>query len=168
MRNRVVGILTIGIAILMGSIIFLFNRGLTDIVNTSCTHGPICPMWGTITFQTNTSLAIMVFVILIGLYLIFFGEEKKIITKIKTLRPQFEAKKITKENYKSVIKSLSAEEKNIFEKIIEAQGTIFQSDLAEKTNFSKVKVTRILDRLEGRGLIERRRRGMTNSIILKK
>ena len=58
-------------------------------------------------------------------------------------------------------------EKQIFEKIIESEGTIFQSDLVDKTGFTKVKVTRILDKLEGKKLIERKRRGMTNVVILK-
>ena len=47
------------------------------------------------------------------------------------------------------------------------QETIFQSDLVEKTEFDKVKVSRILDKLEGRQLIERKRRGMTNVVVLK-
>jgi len=52
-------------------------------------------------------------------------------------------------------------------KIIESDGSIIQSDLVERTKFNKVKVTRILDRLEGMNLIERRRRGMTNIVMLK-
>ena len=47
-----------------------------------------------------------------------------------------------------------------------SNGTIFQSDLVEKSDFSKVKVSRILDKLEGRQLIERKRRGMTNVVVL--
>jgi uncharacterized membrane protein len=61
--------------------------------------------------------------------------------------------------------TLTQEEKAVLQKIIESQGTIFQSDLVERTKFNKVKVTRVLDRLEGKGLIERKRRGMTNVII---
>lgn len=167
MKNRIVGILIIGIAVLTGFIVFLFNRALTKIVNTSCTHGPACPMWGTISFQTNLSIGIMIFIILIGTYLIFFGKEEKIITKIKTIKQQIEPREIKKENYQRIMKELNDEEKVIFEKVIEAKGAIFQSDLVDKTNFTKVKVTRILDKLEGIGLIERKRRGMTNIIILK-
>jgi uncharacterized membrane protein len=63
--------------------------------------------------------------------------------------------------------NLTNEEKKVFEKIIEAQGSVFQSEIIDKTNFNKVKVSRILDKLEGLGLIERRRRGMTNIVILK-
>ena len=39
--------------------------------------------------------------------------------------------------------------------------------LMGKTDFSKVKVTRLLDKLEAKNLIERRRRGMTNAVVLK-
>ena len=116
----------------------------------------------------------MVFVVLIGLYLILFGKEERIITKTVTKFKkasnslnQIEPKKITKENYRKIIDNLDTDEKQVFEKIIEAEGTIFQSDLVEKTNFTKVKVTRILDKLEGKKLIERKRRGMTNVVILK-
>lgn len=167
MKNRIAGFIVLGVAALIGFIIFSFNRALTNIVNTACTHGPSCPMWGTIDFQTNVSIGIMIFVVIIGLYLIFFGKEEKIVTKIKTIKPQVEAKKISKENYQKILNKLNTDEKLVFEKIIEAEGAIFQSDLVDKTKFSKVKVTRILDKLEGRGLIERRRRGMTNVVILK-
>jgi len=167
MKNRIVGILIIIIALLIGFIIFSFNQAMTNIVNISCLHGPSCPMWGTIEFQTNVSIGIMIFIIVIGLYLIFYSKEEKIITKIKTFKPQVEPKKITKENYQKVMNTLSQDEKVVLQKIIESQGTIFQSDLVDETKFTKVKVTRILDRLEGRELVERKRRGMTNVIILK-
>jgi len=168
MKNRIVGFIIIGIAALIGFIIFSFNRAMIKIVNTSCEHGPTCPMWGSIDFQTNLSIGIMVFVVIVGLYLVFFGKEEKIITKVKTIKQQIEPKKITKENYKRVMSDLSDDEKLIFEKILEAEGTIFQSDLVEQSKLSKVKVTRLLDKLEGKNLIERKRRGMTNVIILKR
>jgi len=164
MKNRVAGLVVISIALLIGFIIFSFNRALTEIVNTSCTHGSSCPMWGTIDFQTNIGIGIMAFVVLIGLYLVFFGKEEK---SVQVIRQQIAPKEITKENYQRILKNLDKEEQVIFEKIIESQGTIFQSDLVEKSSFSKVKVSRILDKLEGAGLIERKRRGMTNVVVLK-
>ena len=171
MKNKNIGMLTIGIAILIGFIVFSFNRALTEIVDTTCTHGSDCPMWGTINFQTNISIGIMIFIVIVGLYLLFFGQEEKIVTrtvtKFKKAPNQIEPKKITKENYQKITDNLDADEKQVFERIIEAEGTIFQSDLVEKTNFTKVKVTRILDKLEGKKLIERKRRGMTNVVILK-
>ena len=168
MRNRIVGFLVIGIAAFIGFIIYSFNAAMTNIVNTSCTHGPSCPMWGTIDFQTNVSIAVMIIIVLIGLYLIFFGKEEKVITKIKTVRQQIEPKEVTKENYNKILSTLAQDDKLVLEKIIDSKGTIFQSELVEKLGFPKAKVTRILDRLEGRGLVERKRRGMTNVVILKR
>lgn len=167
MKNRIVGFLIIGIATLIGFIIFSFNSALTNIVSTACSHGISCPMWETIDFQTNVSLAIMSLTIIIGIYLIFFGKEEKIITRIKKIKEQAKPKRITKENYRKIMEDLNKDEKQVFESVIEAQGSIIQSNLVDKTKFSKVKVTRILDKLEGRGLIERKRRGMSNIIILK-
>ena len=57
--------------------------------------------------------------------------------------------------------------KGVLEQIIAAEGSVLQSELVSTTGLTKVKVTRILDKLEGKGLIERRRRGMTNIVILK-
>ncbi|HJX05748.1 MAG TPA: MarR family transcriptional regulator [Candidatus Nanoarchaeia archaeon] len=168
MKNRNVGVIIVGIALLIGFIILAFNRAMADIVSTSCSHGESCPMWGTIEFQTNVSIGIMVFVILIGLFLIFFAKEERITeTKIVKVKEQIKPKEVTKENYQKVMSELVDDEKFVLEKIIEAQGTIFQSDLVEKTSFTKVKVTRVLDKLEGKGIIERKRRGMTNVVILK-
>ena len=170
MKNRNVGIIIIGIALLIGFIIWAFNKAMTSIVNESCSHGPTCPMWGTIDFQTNVSIGVMVFVILVGLYLIFFAKDEKekvIETKVVKVKEQITPKQVTKENYEKIMKELSADEKLVLEKIIEAQGTIFQSDLVEKTGLTKVKVTRILDKLEGKAVIERKRRGMTDVVILK-
>lgn len=167
MKNRIVGILVIGIALLIGFVTFSFNKALKDIVNMACSHGSECAMWGTIKFQTNISIGIMIFIVIVGIYLVLFGKEEKIITKIKTVKPQIEPEKTSKENYQKIIKGLGGDEKIVFDKIIKSEGTIFQSDLVDKTSFPKVKVTRILDKLEGKGLVERRRRGMTNIVILK-
>jgi uncharacterized membrane protein len=167
MKNRIVGFMIIGIAALIGLIIFVFNRALTNIINMSCSHGPTCPMWGTIEFQTKVSLGIMAFVVLIGLYLVFFGAEERIVTRIKRVREQVQPRKITRESYQKILSTLSSDEKRVMGILIDSQGTLFQSDLVEKSQMSKVKVTRILDRLEGKALIERKRRGMTNVVILK-
>ncbi|MBN2331209.1 MAG: hypothetical protein JXC85_05340 [Candidatus Aenigmarchaeota archaeon] len=167
MKNRVVGFLIIGVAALIGFIIYSFNIALYDIIDLACSHGPSCPMWGTLSFQTNVSLAIMVFIVMIGLYLIFFGKDEKIITKVKRVSQQIDPKNITKENYRKILSELGSDERLVFEKIIEAKGSVFQSELVTSTGLNKVKVTRVLDRLDGRSLIERKRRGMTNIVVLK-
>ena len=71
------------------------------------------------------------------------------------------------QKYQKIMNTLNEDEKLILNTIISSEGTIFQSDLVEKTQINKVKITRILDKLEGKNLTERKRRGMTNIVILK-
>lgn len=166
MKNRIVGIMIVIMAAVIGVITWMFNHALTNIVNNSCPHGISCPMYGAISFQTYLSAAIIAIIALIGLYLIFFGEDRVEIIKKIRVKTEKKAEKEMKD-YAKVTKSMTPEEKKIFNHVIESRGAIFQSELNEKSGFDKVKVTRILDRLEGRGLIERRRRGMTNMVLLK-
>jgi len=158
MKNKNVGYLIIGISIIIGIIVWIFNVGLKKIVEDTCTHGSGCSMYDTISLQTGFSLAIAGIILVIGLFLIFNKEDIKIITKkihVETKRKPVDYSKLDKE------------EKTVVQAIEESEGTIFQSDLVEKSGFDKVKVTRILDRLEGKQIIERKRRGMTNIVILR-
>jgi uncharacterized membrane protein len=160
MNNKPAGILIVGIALLIGYIILSFNETLAAITSSICTHGPDCPMWDTIDLQTNISTGIMVFVAALGVYLTFTGKEGKAIA--------FEApEEAAARNYAKIMSTLNPDERTLFEKIIEAQGAVFQSDLVDESHFKKAKVSRVLDKLEGRNLIERRRRGMSNIIILR-
>jgi len=63
--------------------------------------------------------------------------------------------------------TLTEEENKIYDLIKLNQGSIYQSDIMKQTQLSKVKVSRILDRMEGKRVLERKRRGMTNIVILK-
>jgi len=164
MKNRAVGFVILGFAAVIALITLLFNRALTSIVSMSCTHGESCPMWATISFETNLSLAIVAVIAVIGLFFIFWKNEPAPITVVK---PQVEVKELKEENFSEVMKKMDEDEKAVFKKVIESKGTIFQSELVEKTSFTKVKVSRILDKLEGMGILERKRRGMTNVVIIK-
>lgn len=66
------------------------------------------------------------------------------------------------------ISKLNSEEKKMFFFVKENKDKgIYQSNIVEHFNFPKSKVSRILDKLEQLGVIERKRRGMTNIIFLK-
>lgn len=169
MKNKHVGLLIIGMAIVIGVIVILFNNALTTIVNTSCSHGTTCPMYGTIHTQTYISVALIVIIVVIGLVLLFSKEERQIVVKkVKEKSNGNDSNmnsglKIKEQN----LKLLDQDEKKVYQLLIENKGTIFQSELVEKSEFDKVKVTRILDKLEGKQLIQRMRRGMTNVVIIK-
>ncbi len=61
---------------------------------------------------------------------------------------------------------LPVDERRLYDRIEEAGGEMLQMNLVASGEFSKSKVTRLLDRLESRGLIVRERKGMTNRIRL--
>ena len=114
-------------------------------------------MYDSVKYQTYFSLAITGILIIISLFLIFSKPGEKIIVR------KIKEKKIQKE---VDLSSFRPEEKQVYN-IIKEQGAIFQADLIEKTEFGKAKMSRIIDRLEGKGLVERKRRGMTNVVVLK-
>lgn len=159
MENKNVGYLILGISVMIIIIILLFNATMKDIVNATCSleHGNSCPMYTSINKQTYLALAIVGILIAIGLFLIFSKQSERII--IKKVKSREIKKKIDTSD-------LRQEDKEVL-KIIEENKTIFQADLIEKTGFGKAKMTRIIDRLENKGIVERKRRGMTNVVVLK-
>ena len=71
-------------------------------------------------------------------------------------------------DWEQLIEGLAGEdERKIVRIVADEGGTIFQSQLVERSGFSKSKVSIVLDRLEARGLLERRRHGMSNAVVLK-
>jgi hypothetical protein len=164
MRNRNVGWLIIAISVFMAAIVWIFNVGLRDVLNATCSHGPTCSMYQTLSLQTWISLAVVFVVFCIGLFFVLSKEHEKVI--IKKIKPT--ANLQPKEFDKKDLKNLDKEERELMNLILENKGSIFQSEIVKRTTFGKVRITRLLDSLEGQGLIERKRRGMTNIVILKR
>ena len=161
MENKNVGWMLLGISVLLIVFTFLFNITLMGAVKNSCfiQHGDVksCEMYDSVNYQTYFALGIIGVIIIISLFLIFSKPNEKIIVR------KIKEKKIEK---KIDLSGLRPEEKQIFN-FVKENGAIFQADLIEKTGFGKAKMSRIIDKLEGRGLVERKRRGMTNVVVLK-
>ncbi len=64
------------------------------------------------------------------------------------------------------LSQLEADERHLYGMIDEKGGEMLQRDLVATGRFSKAKVTRLLDKLERRGLLKRERHGMTNRVKL--
>ena len=167
MKNKNVGYIILSIAILFLFLVISFNNALTSFVNNSCTHGIECPMQITLKTQKILSYGLIGIISAFALYLIFKKEERKTKHKphIETITNQEPTKKETKEPKQ--IPNLDEEEQNIMNLLNNNEGSIYQSDIIKQTHLTKVKVSRLLDKLEGKGLIERKRRGMTNIVIKK-
>ncbi len=160
MKNRNVGFLIVGIAVMIGVIILLFNSGMKNVVDQTCDHGTTCTMYDTISLQTNLSLAVAGLVLLIGLFLIFSKESERVVEKVVVKKVREKKKKIN-------LSGLDSVEKNVV-KILEREGgAFFQKSLMEELGVGKVKMTRMMDKLEAKQIVERKRRGMNNIIVLK-
>lgn len=158
MENKYVGFMLLGVSAIVVVIIFLFQKALREVVVNSCgLHSSSCPMFVSIDQQTYLALAIVGLLVIISLVLIFTKPTERVIIK------KIKEKKLRK---KIDLKGFRSDEKAVF-KLIQDSGTIFQADLIEKTGFGKGKMTRILDKLDGKGLVERKRRGLTNVVVLK-
>jgi len=155
MENKHVGWLIVGIAVVIGIIILIFNMGLKNIVGQTCTHGPSCTMFDTIAIQTDISLAIAGVILVIGLVIMFTKPKERIVVK-----------KIKEKKKKLDLKGLNVKEKEVVE-MLQKEGAVFQRTMMEKLEIGKVGMTRILDKLESKEIIERKRRGMNNIVVLK-
>jgi len=160
MENKNVGFLILGVAIILIFITFLFNNALSESVRNSCflQHGEVesCEMFDSVNYQKYFSLGIVGVLLVIGFVLIFTKPKEKIITR-KVKEPR---KKIN-------LDSLEPRERKIVKILQEENGTIFQATLTEKLGVGKVGLTRLLDKLEAKQIIERKRRGMNNVVVLR-
>ena len=156
MKNKSVGLLIIGIAIVIGIIILIFNLGVGNIISATCSHGSSCSMYSSLKIQTYVGLAVALLVLIIGLFLFFSKPEEKVVVK------QFKEKK-----KKLSYSGLDKQEKEVVKILEKENNAVFQASLMEKLGIGKVGITRLLDKLEAKQIIERKRRGMNNIVVLK-
>ena len=154
MRNKEVGYIVVGISLILFGIIWLFNFGLASIINSTCDMGPTCSMYSTLSIQTWISVLIALVVFFVGLVLIFAKEKERIVIKTEKKKAVNTSK-------------LDKVEKQVVKILQDESGAVFQSSLMEKLGIGKVGITRLLDKLEAKQIIERKRRGMNNIVVLK-
>lgn len=147
----IASVFIIGIKLLNPTLINIYVEG-SDIVVTQIPG-----------FFTFTDVIILVAASIVlgisGMYLLFFDSTGK-----PAGRSVLEERR---KKWKEISKGLKENEQNIYKVIIDSDGIINQSELVEKTGLPKSNVSRALDLLESRGLIERKRRGMGNIVLLK-
>ncbi len=128
--------------------------------------GRVVPVEGVSYFSLSDVLFFVITAWLGGmsfLYIILYSKEKETQDVKKEVAEIQENKSIAL----LAADLLEGDEKILFQKIIENDG-IMQRELVIRTGFSEPKVSRLLDRIERRGLIVRQRDGMGNRILLKK
>ena len=160
------GILISAIVLII-SVLLLIDRLLAQgPVQLILENGKAVPVEGASYFSLNEVLIFIIAAWLGGmsfLYIIISSKEKEI--------PRFERIETTIPENKSAamvaVDILDGDEKILFQKILDNDG-LLQRELILNTDFSEPKVSRLLDKLERRGLIIRKRDGMGNRVMMKK
>lgn len=132
---------------------------------------------GTAASPIGTSIFIIGIILLIlSIVLMVFrrGREQPVspppdIEPHPAIRPEDKPSEMSSdEMQKLAIRLLSGDERKMFRRIVDEGGEVLQKDLVAVGIFSKAKVTRLLDKLERKGLIVRERYGATNRIRISK
>lgn len=180
MKNKHVGILIIAISIVFLFLVFSFNNALETITTESCMHGDSCPMYATLSVQKAISYGLIATLIFVGAAIALFLKDKSAVSKedvTEVVKAAVEESVVTNggsletgltdAKKQQLLEATTGEEQQIMQFIIIHEGSVYQSDIVKELKLTKVKTTRLLDKLEGKGFIERKRRGMTNMVVLK-
>ena len=155
---REAGFALIAISIVLFFVMVSLTNQLNGYIHASCTHpeGEVCPMASELPVQSYAGFSLDFVIGGFGVFLVLKSRQIQ----------RFQSEK--KHDFEKTLKELDGDEKKVYELISGSDGVVFQSDIVEKTGLQKVKVTRILDRMVHKGLVERRRRGMSNIVLIKK
>ena len=150
-NNKRLGIILIILSLVIGGVFVYYISSLTQkSEELKCFNNQECLAIERGLSVSHIAIGVFLFVLALGFYLLLFNKERIIEQK----------------DYD--VSKLNSEEKKVFSFIKKnKEKGIYQSNIVENFNFPKSKVSRILDRLEFNSLIERKRRGMTNIIVLK-
>lgn len=81
-------------------------------------------------------------------------------------RPSEQLLEARKQEWEETAERLANKERAVYESLLDADGVLPQRDIVDQTDLSKASVSRALDGLEAKQLVERKRRGMGNVVIL--
>ena len=156
--RKIINVLVILFAVALFFTVNSYTTKLMEwqlIEHKDCTLPPqVCPAYY-IPTESTVGYVIIVALIILSLSDLFLSRKFE------------KAEKVAKVDIQQKVKTLTEDQKKLYD-ILAASGALFQSDLVEKSGMDKVKVTRELDKMEGFGIIERKRRGMSNMVVLKK
>jgi hypothetical protein len=155
-KNSFIGIGLIVVAVVLAMVVGYFRYAVAVVQADACGMTvEECPHARNIPPEVIAGYAVCIAIGAIGAYLIF--------SDLKSAK----VKSQSAAQWKKATGSLKGDEKALYDLVASSDGVMFQSDLVEKSGLQKVKVSRVLDKLEARGFVERRRRGMSNVVMLK-
>jgi len=168
MENKKLGIILIVVCLILGFLIFTFNKQINDQAEASCScsemeDGGSCPHEQQNPWFTYLGIILLAGLVALGVYLIFFEKSQKEI--VSTLQKQKQDLN-QEEKFSILLKGLDNYEKKVIKAIKEQDG-ITQQTLRLRTDLHKSKLSIVLDNLEKKQLITRKLKGKTKQVFLK-
>ena len=161
-NKTMVGVVAV-LLLLFAVSVFFYNRTLNELAAGSCTEDAAACSHAKVVDTQNAVIAVLMAVIAIMAgwlgYNAYFASP--------ALPPEQGTKAAPSKKKRISESELDEDEARVVSAVNSAGGSVFQSDIMKTTGFSKVKVSRLLDKLEQKGLLERKRRGMTNLVVAK-
>lgn len=170
MDNKKLGIILVIASVLLGGIVFVFDRQLSIQSAASCSCAGMqgsgagfCPMDEKTPWQTYAAVTLISGVAALGIYLLFFEKSQRAI--ISTLEKQKQLQ-TQEEKFSILLMGLDNDEQKVINAVREQEG-ITQQTLRLRTDLHKSKLSIVLASLEKKGLIKREDKGKTKQVFLK-
>jgi|WetSurMetagenome_2_1015567.scaffolds.fasta_scaffold178320_2 hypothetical protein len=156
-NNRTAGIAVIAFAILLVIVLAVIKAGIDERDTVLCEDTAklnldmaSCPVHTSHTgWYLMGAFGIAFFILAVGIYLVFVPQKAEKIPVVVDLS------------------KLDEDEKKVYEMLKTAGGSMFQGDVIKQLGYTKVTVSRLIDKMEQKGVVERKRRGMSNLVVLK-
>jgi len=160
-NKTLVGVIAV-LLLLFVAAVFFYNRTLNDLAAGSCTEdASVCPHAKIVETQNIVIAALIIVIAMLAGWLGYTAY----FAKPEESKDEHVAKSNPARKRKIAESELDPDETRVVAIVNSAGGSVFQSDIMKTTGFSKVKVSRLLDKLEQKSLVERKRRGMTNLVV---
>lgn len=164
MENKKLGVLLIIIGVITGTFLIYFSLNLSkEYNNLNCSPTDECKSVGNLLSMTNIAFGFFGFMLALGFYILFFNKtEEKIMNRLEDEKNA----RVEEERFSLILMALDEYEKKVLTSVKEQEG-ITQNTLRLRANFSKAKLSYVLQELEKRNLIKRIPKGKTLEIYLK-
>lgn len=161
-KRMAIGLVALGV-LAFGLTVYFYNQALGEIAVASCSDMVNCAHQRVVETQ---NMVIGVLILALGVlgaaaaYMYYSRREAISHAGLHPAGHSAHAREVDESG-------LDGDAKKVLGVLREKGGSAFQSDVVRESGYSKVKVSRILDRMEHGGLVERKRRGMANLVVIK-
>ncbi|MFT4343633.1 MAG: helix-turn-helix transcriptional regulator [Candidatus Woesearchaeota archaeon] len=174
MNQKNIGIIVIIIGILAGIFVFsahsqykavvsdhINNHGTCFLEDGTCLHEQLYNPLYTFGWALITAL------IILGVYLVYFDKTQQLLAEQNKTIAERMKESAEKDAFKAFLSGFVAEEQRVIKEIYEQEG-IKQATLRYRTGMSKTSLSHLVQSLEKRGIVSKKKEGKTNALFLVK